>query len=103
MYKDKYEMKVKLKLIQSFSVSSLEKNFYVEDFFNQFSIPNKKRTQIKKLIIKLFDQLKNHKLIENEFGIVHKTGSSTTVKQLTPLLLTKSKSIFFHEIFYSSF
>lgn len=96
-------MEVKLKLIQSLSVSSLEKNFYVEEFLNQFSIPNKKRTQIKKLIIELFDQLKSHKLIETEFGIVRKNGSSITVKQLTPLLLTKSKNIFFHEILYSSF
>lgn len=102
-YKDKYEMEVKLKLIQSLSVSSLEKNFYVEEFLNQFSIPNKKRTQIKKLIIELFDQLKSHKLIETEFGIVRKNGSSVTVKQLTPLLLTKSKSISFHEVLYSSF
>jgi len=70
---------------------------------NQFSIPNKKRTEIKKLIIELFDELKNHNLIEPEFGIVHKNGSSTTVKQLTPLLLTKSKNIFFHEILYSRF
>lgn len=58
---------------------------------------------VKKLIIELFDQLKSHKLIETEFGIVRKNSSSITVKQLTPFLLTKSKNIFFHEILYSSF
>lgn len=57
-------MEVKLKFIQSFSVSSLEKKFDVEDFLNQFSIPNQKRTEVKKRIIELFDELKNHKLID---------------------------------------
>lgn len=98
IYKDKYDMEVKLKFIQSFSVSSLEKKFNVEDFLNQFSIPNQKRTEVKKRIIELFDELKNRKLIDTQFRIVQKNGLYTTVKQLTPLLLTKSKHIFFYEI-----
>jgi hypothetical protein len=96
-------MEIKLKLIQSLSVSSLEKKFGVQDFMNQFSIPNKKRTEIKKLIIHLFDELKNSKLIEPKFHIVQKKGSYTTVKNLTPLLITQSKDIFFHEIIHSNF
>jgi len=56
----------------------------------------------KKRIIELFDQLKNHKLIDTQFRIVQKNGLSTTVKQLTPLLLTKSKNIFFYEIIHSN-
>ena len=64
-------MQVKLQLIQSLSVSTLEKKFDVEDFLNQFSIPNQKRTEVKKLIIELFDELKNHKLIDTPFRIVH--------------------------------
>ena len=103
IYKDKYDMEIKLQFIQSFSVSSLEKKFDVEDFFNQFSIPNQKRTEVKKRIIELFDELKNHKLIDTQFRIVQKNGLSTTVKQLTPLLLTKSQNIFFHEIIHSNF
>ena len=102
LYKNKYEMEVKLKLIQSFSVSNLEKKFGVEKFLNQFFIPNKKQTEVKKLIIELFDELKNHKLIEPEFGIVHKNCSYTRVKQLSPLLITKSKDIYFHEIINST-
>lgn len=34
LYKDKYDMEVKLQFIQSFNVSSLEKKFDVEDFLN---------------------------------------------------------------------
>lgn len=70
IYKDKYDIEVKLQFIQSFSVSSLEKKFDVEDFLNQFSIPNQKRTEVKKRIIKLFDELKNYKLIDTQFRIV---------------------------------
>jgi len=92
-------MEVKLQFIQSLNVSSLEKKFDVEHFLNQFSIPNQKRTEIKKRIIELFDELKNHKLIDTQFRIVQKNGLSTTVKQL----LTKSKNIFFYEIIYSNF
>ena len=68
----------------------------MEDFLNQFSILNQKR------IIQLFDELKNHKLIDTQFCIVHKNGLSTTFKQLIPLLLTKSQNIFFHEIIHSN-
>jgi hypothetical protein len=67
---------------------------------NQFSIPNQKRTEVKKRIIELFDELKNHKLIDTQFRIIQKNGLSTTLKQLTPLLLTKSKNILFHEIIH---
>lgn len=51
-------MEVKLQFIQSLNVSSLEKKFDVEDFLNQFLIPNQKRTKVKKRIIELFDELK---------------------------------------------
>jgi hypothetical protein len=57
-------MKVKLKLIQSLSVFSLEKKYYFENFLDQFSISNKKRTKIKKSQV--------HRIIETEFGIFHK-------------------------------
>lgn len=82
---------MKLKLIESISTVSLEKRFYIEDFFNQFSIPNKK------LIIDLYYELKDWKLIEPKFKLINKNGSTTKVKQLTPLLLSKSKDICFCE------
>jgi len=57
----------KLQLIESLSTVELEKTFGVKDFLNQFSIPTKDLTKVKKEIIDLFSRLKNHKLIEDEF------------------------------------
>jgi len=77
----------------------LEKRFLVENLIHQF--PKKKRAQIKKLIIELLDELKKSKLIESNFNIVLKKGSSRKVEKLTPLLITQSKDIFFSEIICS--
>lgn len=53
-YRNKHDLQVKLKLIESISVTDLEKRFYIEEFLNQFSISNKKRT---KIIIVFFNLL----------------------------------------------
>ena len=79
--------------------NSFEKKFPVQDFINQLPISNKKRTEIKKLIIDFFYELKNSNLIESKFTIVLKKGSYKTVKNLTPFLITQSKDILFYEIF----
>lgn len=102
-FQTKYDLLVKLEIIQVLSTDSLEKKFSVEDFMNQFSISNKKRGKIKKLIIDLLDELKTSKLIEPHFDIVYKDDakkkSKEGVKKLTPSLLSQSKDIFIHEIF----
>lgn len=81
---------MKLKFIESISTIGLEKKFCIEDFLNQFFVPNRKQTEIKTRIIDLFYTLKNLQLIENGFKIIYKNGSSIKVKQLTPLLLLAS-------------
>ena len=48
----------------------------MENFLNQFSIPNKKRAEIKKLIIDLLNELKAFDLIEAGFDIVYKDGKN---------------------------
>ena len=94
-FQNKSDLIVKLEIIQVFSTNSLEKRFPVENLIHQF--PKKKRAQIKKLIIELLDELKKSKLIESNFNIVLKKGSSKKVENLTPLLITQSKDIFFSE------
>ena len=96
-YQNNYDLQVKCKVIQIISTSSLEKKFCVQDFLNQLSVSNQKQTQVKQIIIKLFDELKNVKLIEPQFKIIDKNGSSTKTTKLTPLLITKSKEIYFYE------
>jgi hypothetical protein len=95
-FQTKYDLIVKFEIIQVLSTNSLEKKFPVENFINQFRKNN--RTQIKKLIINLLDELRNSKLIESNFNIVLKKGSSKRVENLTPLLITQSKDILFYEI-----
>lgn len=103
-FQNKYDLLVKLEIIQVFSTDSLKKKFSVEDFLNQFSIPNKKRAEIKKLIIDLLDELKAFDLIEAGFDIVYKDGKKPEkgVKMLTPSILSQSKEIFLHEIIDSN-
>jgi hypothetical protein len=94
---------VKLKLIQRLIIFSLEKKCNVKNLLNQFSIFNKKRTEIKKLIIDLSDKFKNHNLREPKFEIVHENDSFTRSKGLPSLLITKSKNISFYKNIHSSF
>lgn len=59
---------------------------------NKFSISNKKRGEIKKLIIDLLNELKTSNSIEPHFDIVYKDAakkkSKKGVKKLTPSLLS---------------
>ena len=84
-----------------FVVTSLEKKFSIQDFLNQFSVPNKDLTKIKKELIDSFSRLKDSQLIENKFRLTFKNGSSREVRQvenLSPRMLSKSESLSFWEI-----
>lgn len=93
----KYDLEIKFEFIESFSQIGLEKKLYIEDFFKKFRIPNKKRREIKERIIGLFEELKNKKLIKEEFQIITKSDSLLKVTQLTPGLLSKNRCICFYE------
>jgi hypothetical protein len=93
--KNKYDLQIKLQLIESFSTVELEKRFSVKNFFNQFSVPNKELTKVKKQLINSFSTLKNFQLIENEFILTYKNGSSKKVEHLTSGMLTKSEFLSF--------
>ena len=106
-FQNKYDLLVKLQIIQVLSTDSLEKKLSVEDFMNQFSISNKKRGEIKKRIVDLLDELKTSNSIEPHFDIVYKDNaqnkSSKRVEKLTPSLLNQIKDIFLHEIIDSNY
>lgn len=76
---------------------SLEKRFFIENFLERFSVSNKKRIKIKKLIIHEFSILTNTKLIEPNFKLLNKNKSLVERTRLTSLLITKSHSIYFYE------
>jgi hypothetical protein len=81
--KNKYDLEIKLQLIESFSTVELEKKLLVKRFLNQFSVPNKDLTKIKKQLIDSFFILKDSQLIENKFSLVSKNSSSNEVSHRT--------------------
>ena len=101
-YQSKYDLLIKLKIIEVLSTTDLEKKFCVEDFLNQFSISNQKQREIKKRIVDLLNELIISKALESDFDIVFKDNSKKEfderVKKLTPSLLSQSKDIFLYEI-----
>ena len=96
-YRNKCDLLVKLKLIESISTVGLEKKFYVKDFLNQFSLSNKDRTMIKKSIIDGFSILTDTKFIHPQFYLFIKSGRTKETNKLTTLLISQSYIIYFYE------
>jgi hypothetical protein len=101
---NKYDLEIKLQLIESFSTVELEKKLLVKRFLNQFSVPNKDLAKIKKQLIDSFFILKDFQLIENKFSLISKNGSSNKlrhrtekIESLSPGMLFKSESLSFWE------
>lgn len=101
---NKYDLEIKLQLIESFSTVELEKKLLVKRFLNQFSVPNKDLAKIKKQLIDSFFILKDFQLIENKFSLISKNGSSNElrhrtekIESLSPGMLSKSESLSFWE------
>lgn len=96
-YQNKDDLEIKLQLIESFSTVDWEKRFPVKNFLNQFSVSNKDKTKIKKQLMDSFSRLKDYELIENEFSLTFKNGSSNKLEDLSPGMLSKSESLSFWE------
>ena len=72
IYKNKYDLEIKLQLIESFSQVELEKKLLVKEFLNQFCVSNKDLTKIKKQLIEFLFTLKYSELIKNQFILTSK-------------------------------
>jgi len=100
IYKNKYDLEIKLQLIEVFSQVELKKIFPVKKCLNQFSVSNKDLKKIKKQLIDSFFELKDSELIENEFSLTFKNGSlneTKNIRDLSPGLLSKIESLSFWE------
>jgi len=106
-FQNKYDLLLKLEIIQILSTDSLEKSFSVEDFMNRFYISNQKRRDIKKRMVELLNELKTSNSVEPNFNIIYKDDakkkSKKEVTNLTPALLSQSKTIFLHEVVNSNY
>lgn len=98
-WKNKYQLLVKIQIIQVISVTSLKKQFHAEEFLNQFNISNTKQTQLKQIIITVLNQAINDRLIKAQFKIIQKDGSIRKINKLTTQLITKTKVIYLYELF----
>ena len=100
IYKNKYDLEIKLQLIESFSQVELEKKLLVQELLNKFCVSNKDLTKIKKQLIDSVSKLKDSGLIENEFSLTFKNVSLNETKKiedLSPGLLSKIESLSFWE------
>jgi hypothetical protein len=93
-YRNKYDFEVKLEIIRVFSTNNTEKIFQTEIFLKQFRVPNKCRSDIKKIILKLISELQILDIIESNYKILS-NGLYYQVNNLT--LSNISKSFIFYE------
>lgn len=96
-YKGKYDMEIKLKLIESFCAIPLEKRFLLEEFLHQFLVPNSDLVKIKTLLIESLKTLQVNQIVASDFKIFYKDGSSENVSELNLKNIKKSKIIYFFE------
>ena len=93
-YQNKYYFEVKLEIIRVFSTDNIEKIFHTETFLKQFRVPNKCRSDIKKIILELISELQILDVIESDYKILS-NGFYHQVNHLT--LNNISKSFIFYE------
>jgi hypothetical protein len=94
----KYQLRVQLFFLKSFSISNLKKEFQIEKFFDTFSISNSKTKDLRNYMIELFGSLESSKRIEPGFEILLKTNQRKKVDKLTLKLISGAKSIFCTEM-----
>ena len=109
-YQDKYDMQIKLQIMQSFANTSLKKKFNISEFLGRFqNTPNQTKAYIKNRIISTFQELLYHKLIQTNIAL-HVLGNKREnesrlqktlhieLKQLTSLLIGKATTLHYFEI-----
>ena len=58
-WKTIYQFQVKSQIITVTATDSLKKEFYIQEFLKRFSVPNKKKTQLKQMLIEaIYQQIK---------------------------------------------
>lgn len=97
IYKDIYDLRIKLEIIESISTVPLEKVFYTEIFLQQFNLSTQKKAQIKNSIVFRFNELEMSNIVENRYVVIKKSGKIEQVDTLTSLLVGQANKIYFYE------
>ena len=86
IYKNTYELQIRYKILQNFSVNDLKKTLDVQLLLNNFNASPKRHANNKREIIKQLNQLP----IQNQYELHLKNGKTKIVDKLTPLLIGKT-------------
>lgn len=89
--KKNYELITKVHIIKSISTLTTKKVILVEDILNMFSLSNSIKKDIKKLIIKLINELKEYGLIEPQIKLITKSNLIIDEKFNVDCYFTPSK------------
>ena len=87
------QFQVKSQIITITATDSLKKEFYIQEFLKRFSISNKKRRQLKQMIIEAIYHQINNQLIQPQFKIIQKDGSIKKINKLQTQDISQIKVI----------
>lgn len=96
-YQNKYDLQVKIQILKTFASVEVEKRIYIRDIYGFNVLSNVDKTRIKKIFIKLFNELKINKCRQSTFKLISSSEKMKETNQLTPLLLSQNKIILFQE------
>ena len=84
----RYALYIKIEILRVVAVKDRKKKFHLENFLNQFSVSNRKKKQMKLLLINSLDDLKD--FFEPTFSIKNKNGNIIEKKKVNPYLNKQS-------------
>ena len=93
IYKNTYELQIRYKILQNFSVNDLKKTFDVQILLDSFNVSQNRNANNKREIIRQLNQLP----IQNQYELHLKNGKTKIVDKLTPLLIGKTQIMHFYE------
>ena len=96
-WKNIYQFQIRSQIITITATDSLKKEFYIQEFLKRFNVPNKKKTQLKQMLIEAIYQQVNNQLIQPEFKIIQKDGSIKKINKLQTQDISQINLIYFYE------
>ena len=93
IYKNTYELQIRYKILQNFSVNDLKKTLDIQILLNSFNASQKRHANNKLEIIRQLKQLP----IQKQYELHLKNGKTKIVDKLTPLLIGKTQIMHFYE------
>lgn len=94
-YKNRYDLYIKIEILRVLAVKDRKKILHLDNFLNKFSVSNRKKKEMKILLVTYLNELKE--FFEPTFSILNKNGNIFETKKLTLTLIQKAKIISFNE------